>query len=589
MAQRVFRPVVFAVRGSGAFNFTVSYAYDTIGELTGVTSNWPGAGVLLSSATYNAARQLTGDSLGDGPETFAYNSRMWLGSIQAGSLPNYTYTLSLGYAGDGSVTSSNDSVNGNMSFTYDNLNRLASMSSPSNPSGCYGLSWSYDGAGNRTAQSVTSGSCPASSLGFSTSNQITSPSGYQYDAAGNLTNDTAHSYTYDAEGRILTIDGGSGVYVYDAFGRRIEKTTGSTSLVLLYDLAGRRIGAVSTSGADVDHRIYAGSRLVAAYTPGPFGGTTYFYHSDQLGTDRVITNLLGQETCTSLPFGDNHSCTSNVPARFAGYDADDEFGLDHAPARYYSPSLGRFLRPDPLGGGLTNPQSLNRYAYVTNDPATLPDPSGMLPQQPVPQDEWDPFNYQFYEGSCGGDCEPEEGAGFSLPSSGGDGSGAGGGGSGGPASLCNPSNPYNARVLNFIRANLAAAEKLAAELSVPVENVLGLAGEECTYGTSTIARDANNFFGLHAGAPGSVGTYTTGKGAVVARFPAPGFANSGQSLVDAFGNLVAGVTDPGAFAKALVPKFNSGNLATGGNPHFVALVTGAIQAISSRLKNCFKQ
>ncbi|HEV2387332.1 MAG TPA: RHS repeat-associated core domain-containing protein [Candidatus Acidoferrales bacterium] len=323
---------------------------------------------------------------------------MWLGSIQAGSLPNYIYTLSLGYAGDGSVTSSNDSVDGDMSFTYDNLNRLATMSSPSNPSGCYGLSWSYDGAGNRTAQSVTSGSCPASSLGFNASNQITSPSGFQYDAAGNLANDTAHSYAYDAEGRILTIDGGNGAYVYDAFGRRIEKTTGSTSLVILYDLAGRRIGAVSTSGVDVDHRIYAGSRLVAAYTPGPLGGTTYFYHSDQLGTDRVVTGSAGAviETCTSLPFGDNHYCTSNVPARFEGYDTDQEYGLAHAPARYYSPSLGRFMTPDPFGtppereatcslgsppadkmtGPLARPESLNRYAYVVDNPATSADPSG---------------------------------------------------------------------------------------------------------------------------------------------------------------------------------------------------------------------
>jgi RHS repeat-associated protein len=224
------------------------------------------------------------------------------------------------------------------------------VSSPKNPSGWYGLSWAYDSVGNRTAQSVTSGSCPDFSASVNWSNQFTGGS-YAYDAAGNMTNDGVNTYTFDAAGRILTINGGDAAYVYDAFGRRIEKLEnyppGATSLVFLYDLAGRRIGSVTTSGADVDHRIYASSRLLAAYA----GSTTYFYHSDQLGTDRVITDSGGTviETCTSLPFGDGQGCTHDVPARFAGYDTDNEYGLAHAPARYYSPSLGRFMTPDPFG------------------------------------------------------------------------------------------------------------------------------------------------------------------------------------------------------------------------------------------------
>ncbi len=38
---------------------------------------------------------------------------------------------------------------------------------------------------------------------------------------------------------------------------------------------------------------------------------------------------------------------------------------------------GRWLSPDPLGGDVTNPQSLNRYAYVMNNPTTLTDPLGL--------------------------------------------------------------------------------------------------------------------------------------------------------------------------------------------------------------------
>jgi RHS repeat-associated protein len=64
--------------------------------------------------------------------------------------------------------------------------------------------------------------------------------------------------------------------------------------------------------------------------------------------------------------------------RFAGMqDRDAYTGLDPTQFRSYESRLGRWLSPDPLGGDLTNPQSLNRYSYVLNNPATLTDPSGL--------------------------------------------------------------------------------------------------------------------------------------------------------------------------------------------------------------------
>jgi RHS repeat-associated protein len=69
------------------------------------------------------------------------------------------------------------------------------------------------------------------------------------------------------------------------------------------------------------------------------------------------------------------ACASNY--KFTGYERDSETGLDYAFARYYNQRLGRFMSADPLGGDLTDPQSLNRYAYVTNSPTNFSDPSGM--------------------------------------------------------------------------------------------------------------------------------------------------------------------------------------------------------------------
>ncbi len=82
---------------------------------------------------------------------------------------------------------------------------------------------------------------------------------------------------------------------------------------------------------------------------------------------------------------------------FAGMWMDQE--LWYTQYRRQSPSLGRWTSPDPLAGDITNPQSLNRYAYVMNNPTTLIDPSGLGSQDACamyfhlpPNQEHCPFN-----------------------------------------------------------------------------------------------------------------------------------------------------------------------------------------------------
>ena len=67
---------------------------------------------------------------------------------------------------------------------------------------------------------------------------------------------------------------------------------------------------------------------------------------------------------------------NNNRKKFTGYERDTETGLDFAQARYFSSTQGRFTSPDPLLGSLGNPQSLNRYAYVGNNPLNFSDPTG---------------------------------------------------------------------------------------------------------------------------------------------------------------------------------------------------------------------
>jgi RHS repeat-associated protein len=59
-------------------------------------------------------------------------------------------------------------------------------------------------------------------------------------------------------------------------------------------------------------------------------------------------------------------------------ERDSESELDNFGARYDSYNLGRFVSPDPVAGSTWNPQSLNKYSYVWNNPLKLTDPTGLV-------------------------------------------------------------------------------------------------------------------------------------------------------------------------------------------------------------------
>lgn len=56
---------------------------------------------------------------------------------------------------------------------------------------------------------------------------------------------------------------------------------------------------------------------------------------------------------------------------------DDPTGVVYLRARQYPPDIGRFVSADPVLGSLGMPRTLNRYAYVVNNPVTWIDPSGL--------------------------------------------------------------------------------------------------------------------------------------------------------------------------------------------------------------------
>lgn len=107
--------------------------------------------------------------------------------------------------------------------------------------------------------------------------------------------------------------------------------------------------------------------------------TAYFMHQDHLGSTRVMTSLAGtvSDSMDYLPYGEQISGGSTSTHKFTGKERDAESGLDNFTARYDSSNLGRFMSADPLGGQLVDPQTLNKYSYVRNNPLNFTDPTGL--------------------------------------------------------------------------------------------------------------------------------------------------------------------------------------------------------------------
>jgi RHS repeat-associated protein len=143
------------------------------------------------------------------------------------------------------------------------------------------------------------------------------------------------------------------------------------------------IEETDTSGNEIRSYFFFGGRRVAWRDS---SGNVYYYFADAIGSTRAVTNATGTKCFDAdyYPYGqENDYDTSCSPTyKFTGYEYDSETGNDYAYARYYNPRLGRFMSPDPLAGAVGNPQSLDRYTYVLNNPETFTDPLGLQCQQP---------------------------------------------------------------------------------------------------------------------------------------------------------------------------------------------------------------
>jgi RHS repeat-associated protein len=257
---------------------------------------------------------------------------------------------------------------------------------------------------------------------------------------GNVNADatTGNQYLYDGEGRICAVKSEPVAstytltgYIYDADGTRVAKGslssfncnfasngfTPTTSYVL--GLKGEQITELSVTGAAGNYvsawkhaNVFDGLGLQATYSLTGVAAaptSTYFALNDWLGTKRAEVGYIAGSngapqpcvaTFASLPYGDGLAASGNCPDatehHFTGKERDAESGNDYFGARYYASSMGRFMSPDwsvkvePVPySKLGDPQTLNLYAYVGNNPLIIVDADGH-----------DGMNHQFANMDC---------------------------------------------------------------------------------------------------------------------------------------------------------------------------------------------
>ena len=345
-----------------------TYTYDVVNRLTKITDS----GNLAVTFAYDAASRLTSKTLPNGvAATYTYDDLDRLTRLKDAKGNTLITDNNYTYNNAGQITQNIDQT-GTHVYGYDALDRLTSATYTGSPNESY----AYDGVGNRTS------SHKSASYTYQPFNRLTNTTtaNYIYNNNGNLISKTEGTGTtqfqWDFENRlvqVVTPSAGSASYKYDALGRRIQRvpSTGvSTNFIyddqdVVKDINSDGTTAEYLNGPGVDNKIRQKSSSTS---------TTYYFSQDHLGSTTALTGTTGKlvERISYDAYG-NSAGSTRTRYGFTGRERDSLTGLLYYRARSYDPQIGRFISEDPIGfaGG-----DVNIYAYVSNNPSSLTDPTG---------------------------------------------------------------------------------------------------------------------------------------------------------------------------------------------------------------------
>jgi len=350
-----------------------SYAYDDINRITALTG--------YASFDYNLNSRITSISYQNGVTTsYSYDTRNRPTNIAIGGL----LTLNYDYDPAGNVLSLND-----WDFTYDRMNRLKTAVS------VFDIDYTYDSMGNRTQQvedTITTNYTYSNMMRLLSKTEGGTSTTFGYDRNGNLTSKTegnsSYTYVWDYDNRLKEVRQDGNLlfsYTYDPNGRRVRSFNSGTGVTTTYVYAGINVIHEVTSTESTDY-LYANGMRIAKKT----GATVKYFHSDHLGSTRLVTDSSGQPTFESdyKPFGEDANATGTEKYAFTGQYNEADIGLYYFGARWYDASLGRFISEDPIKGSMLSSQSQNPYVYCMNNPLRFVDPTGMACQHEFRDGGW---------------------------------------------------------------------------------------------------------------------------------------------------------------------------------------------------------
>jgi RHS repeat-associated protein len=380
----------------GNINYVTGATYAPFGGLVGMTN-----GVINVADTYNDRLQPLQMYVTTNTITSATLTQ--LQSLPCPTAPatvmSRSYNFAAGTNDNGNVQSFTNCLDSTrtQTFTYDSLNRIATAQSSGSGSTSWGEQFTIDSWSNLTSINPVSGKTnhePLNCGPASTKNQLTTC--YSYDSAGNLMQNGSVNYAYDAENRLVWSTNGY-EYIYDGDGSRVAKCTsatqnntcqtGSTGTLYWRYSGGDTIAENSLSGTNLEEYVFLGGKRVARRDVST--NAVHYYFSDHLGSHSMVENATGtacEQDIDYYPYGGaEHDNCPNVAQnyKFNGKERDGESGLDNFAARYFASNMGRFMTPDWAARPTSvpyavfgDPQSLNLYTYVRNDPVTLADLDG---------------------------------------------------------------------------------------------------------------------------------------------------------------------------------------------------------------------
>lgn len=388
---------------------TTSYSYDIHNRK--VTKTYPSGRMIVEE--YDLRQRLTGiKENANYVTTFGYNNNDFLTqrAYDNGTTTNYTYdvlnrlvqltdnpsiaNVQMTYDAVGNMLSKKDLLRPTKSevYGYDALNRLTSFkqgeisTGVEMPNPLKQVQYAMDALGNRTTVTTNGVETHYTANNMNAYTAITGGENMnlQYDDNGNMTSDGTHTYQYNYNNRLVSVDNGTtATYKYDALNRRIQKVVISTGSTTNYYYSGDQ--AIEERNAN--------NTVMATYIFGisvddvlqmKRGSNTYYYHKNHLGSVVALTDNNGNlvERYEYDPYGkpsffdaNNNALEQSVAGNailFTGRDYDAETGMYYYRARTMHPGLGRFLQQDPL----LYVDGFNYYLYVGNNPINMIDPSG---------------------------------------------------------------------------------------------------------------------------------------------------------------------------------------------------------------------